>query len=418
MDITADETPLALSRRGPGRPPRAGGRYSKSCADEASDEDIAAKAHRSDMDALEETLRTLPPPILQVACTKKRPAQAEPPSQHRNKRYRHKQPEQEPTLVIHDKEKVFEGSTDSACGTAFAYVKKLRTCKVSTELEQFLRSQIVSSMQIRAQEAGAGGDCLFHSVGAALEECLSTGGAAAEHILQVVPQSVFNGRKMSMVRHLRKLSAKGWESWTMEDILNFLIAGVFDENSGHWMDGWSPREVLISHGFEQLVGIDTVRAVGPALEGDPGDLTIAVDRSDARTGGSTRAEEFLLISQGASALVRLRSTLKQAFERAGNSHWGMETDVKHLAQALNIGFLVFADGLQRNGTQCLVNLNLQNSQEPTYYVCLWWFEPVHFRLCQLKVHDNAPWQCFFKREDLPPSLRAHLWECNPQSQAI
>ena len=125
-----------------------------------------------------------------------------------------------------------------------------------------------------------------------------------------------------------------------------------------------------------------------------------------------------MISQGESAVAGLRNTLKTQFERTGNSHWGMETDVKNLAQALNIGFLVFADGLQKNGTQCLVNLNLHNFEEPAYYACLWWMEPVHFRLCQLKLDEHAPWQCFFKKEDMPPSLRAHVWECNPPSQTL
>ena len=125
-----------------------------------------------------------------------------------------------------------------------------------------------------------------------------------------------------------------------------------------------------------------------------------------------------MLSQGESVLAGVRSTLKAEFERTGNSHWGMETDVKHLAQALDIGFLVFADSLQKNGSQCLVNLNLQNFEEPAYYVCLWWMEPVHFRLCQLKLSDEGPWNCFFKREDLPPSLRAHQMECNPPSQSF
>jgi hypothetical protein len=36
----------------------------------------------------------------------------------------------------------------------------------------------------------------------------------------------------------------------------------------------------------------------------------------------------------------------------------------------------------------------------------------------LQINKNAPWQCYFKGEDLPPSLRAHFRKCNPPSQAI
>ena len=125
-----------------------------------------------------------------------------------------------------------------------------------------------------------------------------------------------------------------------------MIAGTIDENTGRWMDGWSPREMLISHRLEQLLGADAVHAVGAAIEGEAGDITVAVDRSDAQRGGAGRVQDLVLCAQGESSLASLRNSLKAEFERAGNRHWGMENDVKHLAQALTIGFLVFADGLQ------------------------------------------------------------------------
>ena len=159
-----------------------------------------------------------------------------------------------------------------------------------------------------------------------------------------------------------------------------------------------------------------MRAVGPSSKGDSGDIAIAVDRTAAYKGGPSRAEDVFCLAQGEAALAGLRSNLKMEFARVGNSHWGMETDVKHLASALKIGFMIFSDDLQDNGSKCLVNLNLR-STDFEYMMCLWWKPPVHFRLLEVQVQQNAPWQCFFKASEMPLCLRDHYLVCNRRNNA-
>ena len=65
------------------------------------------------------------------------------------------------------------------------YVSSLRICTVSSRLQSFVASNLHPHWQIRALEAGGGGDCLFHSVGATLEALLLLGlPGASDHVLQ------------------------------------------------------------------------------------------------------------------------------------------------------------------------------------------------------------------------------------------
>ena len=285
---------------------------------------------------------------------------------------------------------------------------------VSSRLRDFVAAKLNPSWRIRSLEAGGGGDCLFHAVGSGLVCMLAMGGQAAEHVLQVTDRSILLGHKLGLVRHLRHLSAVGFDAWAAEELLNFVIAGTLQQASRRWGDGWSLKRMLETNRLGALIGADAVRAIGPAMEGDAGDIVVSYDRSEARPGGADRFEHLDVIPQGEAALTSLRNELKVEYERVGNSHWGTETDVRHLTEALKIGFLIFADGLQHNGTQCLVNLNASSDVAPEYYVCLWWDDPVHFRLCDLQIGgEGGAWQCVFRGSDMPSELMRHYKECNP-----
>ena len=68
------------------------------------------------------------------------------------------------------------------------YVSSLRICTVSSRLQSFVASNLHPHWQIRALEAGGGGDCLFHSVGAGLEALFFSGlPGASDHVLRVLP---------------------------------------------------------------------------------------------------------------------------------------------------------------------------------------------------------------------------------------
>lgn len=80
-----------------------------------------------------------------------------------------------------------------------------------------------------------------------------------------------------------------------------------------------------------------------------------------------------------------------------------------------MGLLIFANGLQHGGTQCLVNVDALRGDHK-YYIALWWQDSVHIRLAQYREDEGSPWRSFWSATDLPSSLRAHYNLRNPRAQ--
>ena len=103
--------------------------------------------------------------------------------------------------------------------------------------------------------------------------------------------------------------------------------------------------------------------------------------------------------------------MKEEFEVSGNHHWGTVTDCAAISEKFDIGILIFADNLQNEGTQCLVNVDAMRG-DYAYFIALWWDDPVHFRLAQYRECESMPWRSFWSASDMPQSLRAHYVVCN------
>ena len=297
------------------------------------------------------------------------------------------------------------------------YAQVLRAHSVSSVLSSFLRRSINTNACLQSLEAGGGGDCLFHSIGAALELMSQGGPGPAEHIASRCHVSIFRETTAHVVEHLRRIVASSLRQWEETDLLNFLVSGSLEESSGGWRDTWSPSDLLQDYGFGQLVGCDAVRAVGanPSPNADSGDLIVAHTRSSAEAGSAASVEIYLPISQGQSLLVALTNALRAEFQTCGNHHWGTITDCRALSEYFDVGLLIFANNLQHGGTQCLVNVDALRGDH-AYYIALWWHNSVHFRLAQYRENEGSPWRSFWSAADLPPSLRAHYNLCNPRAQ--
>ena len=77
---------------------------------------------------------------------------------------------------------------------------------------------------------------------------------------------------------------------------------------------------------------------------------------------------------------------------------------------------MFCDMLQQGGTQCLYNIGAERDNFP-YWIALWWQEPVHFRLAELKteedgMREHGRYRCFWRAGDLPPALLQEYQRCN------
>ena len=106
--------------------------------------------------------------------------------------------------------------------------------------------------------------------------------------------------------------------------------------------------------------------------------------------------------------------MKDQLRELGNHHWGDQTDVRNLSEALDVGVLMFCNELQNGGHECLYNIGSQREDYP-YWIALWWREPTHFRLAQVSydsdaarvLHDMhaAEYTCFWNTSELPTGLR-------------
>ena len=91
--------------------------------------------------------------------------------------------------------------------------------------------------------------------------------------------------------------------------------------------------------------------------------------------------------------------------------------MKNLSEALDVGILMFCDRLQDEGRQCLYNIGSKR-ENFSYWIALWWLEPVHFRCAKLAltseatVARNEDFTCFWSDAELPDAIRQHYRACN------
>ena len=273
---------------------------------------------------------------------------------------------------------------------------------------------------IRALEAGAGGDCLYHSFAAGLEQMLRCNPAAAQHVLRKIPLDVFAAGKLAVVAFLRRLSAEAMDAWAPETFLDYVVSRAMDMRSGFFRDGWNPRALLQACGFSALLDCESVLAYGDAADGDSGDATCRIVRTDAYRGGA-REEQLVCLPQGHSCLTALRVCVKDEIMRLGNNHWGDWFDVQSLSDGLDVGVLMFCDELQDEGRQCFYNIGAQR-EDYAFWIALWWDPPTHFRLAQLACGDeelganvepsHTGFISFWATAELPHALLEHYQSCN------
>ena len=316
--------------------------------------------------------------------------------------------------------------TTAGLPTSGIYAPVLRRCIVSEQLSTFVMRHCSDDENtpcaVYALEAGGGGDCLFHSFAAALEQMILYDTNAKDHVYRKLPMSVFTSDKNTTVAALRAMSAKWLDRCTPEEFLDHVVNWSSDENLGTFPDDWSPTGLLQECGFACLVGCDSVLAFGDAVEGEPGDTSLRVARTDARRGGGEREEPIVLVEQGHSKFAMLREEVKTERAKIGNSHWGDQRDVCALSEALDVGVLMFCDKLQDHGRQCLYNIGCKEREDFPFWIALWWDEPVHFRLAQVSSSRaassaasgsaSAPFRSFWSRDELPAALWQQYRACN------
>lgn len=268
------------------------------------------------------------------------------------------------------------------------------TCHVS----RLLPPATTTPAPIQSIEYGAGGDCLFHSFAGILATMILQGGPPARHVLDKVPSAVFMAGQGAVMRRLRDLSANVFQLWTPEYVLNYALsatmqyklylaaaAGGNPRARDEFPDDWNPPQVWRQCGFGALEEADTI----VAFQAEPsGDATVEVRRTQARPGGS-RCDAVVTVPGGCAGLQQMRDELTAIHSRPGNCHWGTQTDVQSLSDALDLGILLFRNEPPAESRTCLYNICSQREDYP-HWIALWWDEPTHFRAARVLGNVNWP----------------------------
>ena len=287
--------------------------------------------------------------------------------------------------------------------------RHLRPMQVSAALQEQI-ANLHEGALVRAQEAGGGGDCLFHSMSAALDSMVRDADAR-KHVRRAMPSVISLHEGEEAVHHMRHLVSLDMVYWTPEDFLDFVCLAERREVLGVWPDGWSPKAALNSSLFKDLSGCESVLAVGPAEDGSSDDLVVR----ERRATGEGRAEETLvLVPDGVRGLLQLKESVLNNFRRPGNVHWGDQTDLKGLCAQLNIGVFLLCDTplqLRGGGQAIMYNLGMSRSDFP-FWVTIWWNGSNHYRLAEIKSAGSEDYRCWWPAADVPDALLAHFRLCN------
>ena len=177
--------------------------------------------------------------------------------------------------------------------------------------------------------------------------------------------------------------------------------------------------MLRNYGFSDLIGVNSEVAAGPDVAGGPEDMSVCVEveREIVLPGhaGDTRKEMVISVSKGLSRLADMMVDLEAQFRWCGNHHWGDISDVVSLSKNLQIGMLLFVDKLQAAGSQCLCTLD-EYRGDFKFFIVVWWDDPIHFRLGQLKLRHAWTFDSHWAAQYLPAPLVAHYNACNPTAR--
>jgi hypothetical protein len=190
-----------------------------------------------------------------------------------------------------------------------------------------------------------------------------------------------------------------------EVFLDFMITLEADERvqGADWPEGWSPQQELRRAGFQTLLDAENVRAVSANEDGRPEDIII-IFRQDGR-------DEVWPLTGGRDKLAELKRTVSEHFAELGNNHWGTTTDIAMLAEALNIGFIVFGSHVLGSG-HWIHGLNLERADFP-FWILLYNAGAVHFQLAEVSSQAAAePPRSAFTTGDIPRGLAQHYNLCN------
>ena len=180
-----------------------------------------------------------------------------------------------------------------------------------------------------------------------------------------------------------------------------------------WHDAYDPTEVLTRCGFGELAKAEVESVLAVDFSGPGGEELRIKYRCSAPDASEASFDTALCLLQGGIALAKLREAMRAVFQVPGNAHWGTAMDIACLAEAMNMGFLVFSN-VPQGGNRWLYSLGLQRGNYP-YWLVLYCADTTHFQLGNLRNVDSVSGRSAFAEAQVPQLFRGHYDPCNARA---
>ena len=209
--------------------------------------------------------------------------------------------------------------------TMFCQSWKLRLSTLSRAADDYLLRE--HRLRAFAADAGAGGDCFFLSVAAALETL-----RAEQHNLPLSLEQLFSEdvSRGAMVRRLRGIVGQGVMNWSPKQFLDFATTCLANEVAGMWLDSWKMSRLIANTPFAFLQSVNSVH-----------DLTLDAANTlilHCKHGESPNLVQHRIDSAGRDVLTKMQRAVADNISQVGNNHWATHTDVDILSQELHVCF--------------------------------------------------------------------------------
>ena len=289
-----------------------------------------------------------------------------------------------------------------------SYETHLRPAHINVNLARYFASRESEPVNLTALDAGGGGDCLFHCVGAIAEKIVFELPGEASRFEPHQRRDDFLRGKAYLVSKLRTIVADELIKQQPEVFLNFIVSCMNQEQTGDWPDAWSPTRELNRAGFGCLVNgnANVVEAIGENEDGAPGDMIIQYNN------GRKSVPEVL--ENGSVCLVHLQESIRAIWRMPKNIHLGTVTDAEKLASALRLGLVIFSDVGQRRhqGSDSWIYGTAMEDATFDYWGLVYCIDNQHFQVAEASVLHSSIRSAYFRRENLPASILAHYNTCN------
>lgn len=282
-------------------------------------------------------------------------------------------------------------------------IGKKKNCDNSdddSDLKKYIKEKSGGKYQLLIEEAGGGGDCLFHSIAYGINKTKKNNVDKLNlELLNKLPDYP------NTMQVLRQIVADEIKNQSTFDFMNKLYSNVVVERiDGAWKDSWSPKKMLETHlnfkdsDIEDFMGTDKH---GKSLS----------------LSSESNLDNFLKKKGVTKTQIdNLKNDVSKQYGVCGWHHQGTEQDLGAISESLNMCFILLFSNSPSNVTNKGLNWincyggNYSNCQ---YIMIIHYITNTHYQLLGLKDCKKNKDIFLFSPKTLPTFINnLHNTFCN------